>query len=82
VGAEKKGSGESPIEFLCSQTYNFWGLSIAIDEWHRPANEVRSGCTCPLDFRVTEVNAHCFPILALLAGLCFSSAVINNPQNS
>ena len=27
-GGEKKGSGGSPMVFLCSQIYNFWGLLI------------------------------------------------------
>ena len=32
VGAEKKGSGGSPIHFLCSRIYNFWGSLISGDE--------------------------------------------------
>ena len=32
VGAEKKGSGGSPIPFLCSQIYKFWGSLISGDE--------------------------------------------------
>ena len=41
VGAEKKRYGGSPIEFLCSQIYNFWGSLITADEQQRPANEAR-----------------------------------------
>ena len=31
VGAEEKGSGGSPIHFLCSRIYNFWGSLISGD---------------------------------------------------
>jgi len=80
-GRRKKESGGSPIEFLCSQGYYFWGLLIIIDEQKRPANKVsmKNSMPCPLDFRV-ESNACRFFILPLLAGLCCSSAVINNLQ--
>jgi len=56
VGVKKKGSGGFPIEFLCSQIYNFWGFLITADEQQRPANEVRAKKNQrALDFRV-EVN--------------------------
>ena len=32
-GRRKKGSGGSPIHFLCSQIYNFWGSLISCDEY-------------------------------------------------
>ena len=31
-GPRKKGSGGSPIHFLCSRIYNFWGSLISGDE--------------------------------------------------
>jgi len=40
-GGGEKGSGGFPIEFLCTQIYNFWGLMITADEQQRPANEAR-----------------------------------------
>ena len=43
VGAEKKGSGGSPIHFLCSWIYNFWGSLISGDEQQRPVNEATIG---------------------------------------
>jgi len=46
VGAEKKGSGAFPIEFLCSRIYYFWGLLITADEQQRPANEPRMKKWC------------------------------------
>jgi len=52
-GGEKKGSGGSPIVFLCSQIYNFWGLLITTDEWQRPANEaiMKNSVRMPFEFQ-------------------------------
>ena len=42
-GRRKKGSGGSPIHFLCSRIYNFWGSLISGDEQQRPVNEATIG---------------------------------------
>ena len=44
-GRRKKGSGGSPIHFLCSRIYNFWGSLISGDEQQRPVNEATIGNT-------------------------------------
>jgi len=77
---EKKGSGGSPIQFLCSGIYDFWGLLITVDEQQGPANKERIGKQCVFASTLKSKGTHMlFFILASLAGLCHSSIVINNP---
>ena len=44
-GGGEKRSGGSPIHFLCSRIYNFWGSLISGDEQQRPVNEATIGNT-------------------------------------
>ena len=84
-GEEKKGSGGSPIHFLCSRIYNFWGSLISGDEQQRPVNKATIGNTAactqaePKAAR-TQADVRGIPIVASLTGLCCSSPLINDPQ--
>ena len=80
-GQRKIGSGGSPIHFLCSWIYNFWGSFISGDESQRPVNEATIGNKvhtqgCSLAKQTCAV----FPIVTSLTGLCYSPPLIDDPQ--
>ena len=74
--AEKKGSGGSPIHFLCSRIYNFWGSLISGDEQQRLVNWLSVSITVVSMMDIWEVRLYlgCFGwVINLIYSILFSN---------